>query len=295
MRIFNSLTAPFRARAQKSDVDISVIVPVFNKAQYLEECLDSILAQENVSLEIVCIDDGSSDAAPEILKRYARSHSKIRVAKNHRNRGAAITRNLGISLARGKFIQFTDSDDLLPTDSLAYLHEAACRTGSNVVKGELGRLKSSNIADQIYSSLRTSGEEKVGALLQMSELWIPWFHTTYLISRELVLRRGIVYPRLSAGEDPVFIALVLTRAKIICSIPRVTYYYRPVQRSRPKARAVTDYLRHAEMVREIYGRTYSECWAAYRAFITQNISEYIAEADLTVRQINRMRRRLAKL
>jgi glycosyltransferase involved in cell wall biosynthesis len=297
MRIFNTLAAPFRARAQPGKFDISVIVPVFNKGRFLGSCLDSILAQKNVSLEIVCVDDCSSDTSPEILEKYSRNYSNIRVAKNRRNSGAACARNSGISLASGNFIQFTDADDILPADSLAHLFEAACRTGCDVVKGALQELQNADTSDptQIYSSLRPTGEEKVGKLLKMPELWIPWFHVTYLISRELVLRKHIIYPKLSVGEDPVFTTLVLTQATTICSIPCVTYRYRKVQRAQHSALAMKDYLRHAEMVRTIYGRTYSECWTAYRAFITPRIFEYIEEANATLHQKNCMRRRLARL
>jgi glycosyltransferase involved in cell wall biosynthesis len=296
MWIFNVLTAPFRVRAQASKFDISVIVPVFNKGPYLARCLDSILTQ-NVSLEIVCVDDCSSDSSSDILDKYSRHHNNIRVIKNRRNRGAASARNAGISLACGRFLQFTDADDLLPSESLKCLHEAAGRTGSDVVKGVFWRLQNADTPDptQIDTSTQTSGQEKVGTLLQMPELWTPWYHTTYLISRDLILKERIVYPSLIAGEDPVFITLVLTHAAKICSIPRVTYCYRPVPRHRPSTLAVKDYLRHAEMVRAIYGRTYQKCWAAYREFIKPNIFEYIEVANATVSQKNQMRRRLAKL
>jgi glycosyltransferase involved in cell wall biosynthesis len=297
MWIFNALTALLRAsRAQESTFEISVIVPVFNKGRYLERCLDSILAQ-NVSLEIVCIDDCSTDSSPDILKKYSRQHNNIRVVRNHRNQGAAWARNTGISIARGKFLQFTDADDLLPPGSLECLHEAARRNGSDVVRGVFWRLEKADISDlaEIKCSLQTSGQEKVGTLLQIPELWIPWYHTTYLISRDLILRKSIVYPKLVAGEDPVFITLVLTQAAKICSIPRVTYCYRPVPRPRPGALAANDYVRHAEMVKDIYGQVYPKCWAAYRAFIKQNISEYIELANASVWQKNRMRTRLAKL
>lgn len=92
------------------DVKVSIIVPVYNTAEYLPECLDSLVNQSLKDIEIICVDDGSSDNSLEILEEYAKKDSRIKVFSNE-NSGLAITRNFGIEQSSGKYIGFVDSDD----------------------------------------------------------------------------------------------------------------------------------------------------------------------------------------
>ena len=91
----------------------SVIVPVYNAANTLAECLDSILNQTLADLEVICVDDGSVDNSWEILEDYANKDSRVRIVKQE-NQGPGMTRNHGIELATGTYILFVDSDDILP-------------------------------------------------------------------------------------------------------------------------------------------------------------------------------------
>lgn len=92
---------------------VSIVVPVFNCAQYLANCLDSLLAQSYKNIEIVCIDDASTDVSPRILEFYKNLDSRIRVFTHPSNKGLSASRNTGIDKARGKYICFVDGDDLL--------------------------------------------------------------------------------------------------------------------------------------------------------------------------------------
>lgn len=103
---------------------ISFIVPVYNTELYLEECLDSLLNQ-NIShdeYEIICVNDGSTDGSSEILKKYALEYDNI-VVINKENGGVSLARNIGIDAAKGKYIWFFDSDDVLKSSSLSALKE----------------------------------------------------------------------------------------------------------------------------------------------------------------------------
>lgn len=92
---------------------ISVIVPVYNASRYLSECLDSLLNQTLKDIEIIAIDDKSTDNSLEILKRYAKEYPEIKVYCNKQNYGQSITRNLGLDIAKGDYIGFVDSDDVV--------------------------------------------------------------------------------------------------------------------------------------------------------------------------------------
>ena len=90
-------------------VKISVIIPVYNKEEYLEECLESTLNQTLRDIEVICINDGSKDNSLEILKTYEEKDARIKVF-NQNNSGAANSRNNGIKIANGEFVFFLDAD-----------------------------------------------------------------------------------------------------------------------------------------------------------------------------------------
>ena len=98
-------------------VEISVLIPSHNVEKYIRECLDSIVNQTFKEMEIICIDDGSTDSTLDILNEYALKDSRIRVYENKENKGVGYTRNYLLSLAKGKYIYFMDSDDYLELDA----------------------------------------------------------------------------------------------------------------------------------------------------------------------------------
>lgn len=106
---------------------LSFVVPVYNAAQYLPECLDSLLAQDISDYEIICVNDGSRDASPEILRQYAAEHGNIRVI-NKENGGVVSARNAGLSATQGDFIWFVDADDFLLPNILGFLKDKAAET-----------------------------------------------------------------------------------------------------------------------------------------------------------------------
>ncbi len=90
---------------------VSVTIPVYNAAPYLRECLDSILGQTLADIEVFCVDDGSTDESPEILKSYAMKDSRVTVLHQH-NAGAGAARNMGLDRSSGEFLSFLDADDV---------------------------------------------------------------------------------------------------------------------------------------------------------------------------------------
>lgn len=110
------------------DSTISVIVPVFNVEQYLRECLDSVLSQSYSDLQVILIDDGSTDSSGAICDEYAKRDSRI-VVIHQKNGGAAAAKNAGLRIATGKYLSFVDSDDYLEPG--AYAHMVAQLEGTN--------------------------------------------------------------------------------------------------------------------------------------------------------------------
>lgn len=113
---------------------VSLVIPVYNSARYLRQCLDSVTGQTYQNLEIICINDGSADDSLAILKEYAAGDNRIRIfSKENEGKGAASARNLGLKNASGEYIQFIDSDDFFESDMVEILVEKAVDTGSDVV------------------------------------------------------------------------------------------------------------------------------------------------------------------
>src|SRR5687767_3381716 len=115
--------------------DVSVIIPVFDKASHIRECVDSVLAQSLSTIELICIDDNSTDRSAEILEHYAGRDPRVRFFRNLSNLGAGATRNIGIELARGNYVQFTDADDVLPPGAIDALHQRIVLDQVEMVRG----------------------------------------------------------------------------------------------------------------------------------------------------------------
>lgn len=110
---------------------ISVIIPCYNLDRYLEKCMDSILGQTYSHLEVIAIDDGSTDRTPELLEQYVRKDSRI-TSVCQTNAGAGAAMNQGIRLARGEFLAFVDNDDWLELDMYEKLYRAITASGADI-------------------------------------------------------------------------------------------------------------------------------------------------------------------
>ena len=129
-------------------MDVSVIIPVYNSEKYLSACIDSVLHQEKVSLEIILVDDGSTDSSASICDVYAQDYKNIR-AIHIKNSGQAVAKNEGLKYAQGNYIALTDSDDKMTPRMLytmitaGYNHDARKRRrGSALRPGECQRHES---------------------------------------------------------------------------------------------------------------------------------------------------------
>ena len=111
---------------------VSVIIPVYNIEKHLEKCLDSVIGQTLKDIEIIVVNDGSTDNSPRIIDRYARTDSRI-VAIHKANEGLAYARKSGIEAAHGKYVQHLDGDDFLEPDACELLFNRAEETNADIV------------------------------------------------------------------------------------------------------------------------------------------------------------------
>lgn len=112
--------------------DVSIVVPVYNSAAWVTECLSSVLAQSGIDIEVICIDDGSTDSSHGVLRNHARTDARVSVIRQE-NRGQSVARNVGIDAAAGRYIVFLDSDDFWTSDGLASLVATSDRQNLDVL------------------------------------------------------------------------------------------------------------------------------------------------------------------
>lgn len=126
------------AKEGKSNLQVSVIVYAYNAQDYLKECIDSIIMQDYEDMEIICIDDGSTDNTDNILNYYTKKYKNIKNFKNENHRGLAKARNIGIEKAAGEFLLFLDSYDTLLTETLGELIHYARIYNTEIVMFDAG-------------------------------------------------------------------------------------------------------------------------------------------------------------
>jgi glycosyltransferase involved in cell wall biosynthesis len=240
---------------------VSVVIPLFNKANHLGECLESVSGQSLRDIEIICVDDCSTDGSFEIAVQYARRDERVIVLRHDENRGPGSARNLGLERAVAPFVQFTDADDVLPAQSLENLLTLAMQDGVSIVRGSLGNF--SDTPDTVwYDESQMMPDTHKLPLKGQKQLWIPYFHVCYMFAREFLAANQISYPRLRCGEDPIFLASALVKAPFISTTSAVCYLYR---RSAPQGRRtfyhVMDFIRHVHAVKKIYTSSpNTQCW-----------------------------------
>ena len=111
---------------------VSVIIPVYNVEKYLRKCLESVVNQTLKDIEIICVNDGSTDSSALILDEYARNDNRIKVYTQE-NQGQGAARNMALELAQGDYIAFVDSDDWLEVSALEELYKFITEKGAEAV------------------------------------------------------------------------------------------------------------------------------------------------------------------
>ena len=118
---------------------ISVIIPVYNAEKYLEKCLNSVIKQTLKDIEIICINDGSTDGSLNILQKYSEKDKRF-IIIDQKNSGQSVARNKGLSVAKGEFIGFVDSDDWIDDDFYEKLYDAAIEYKADIAAGNILRV-----------------------------------------------------------------------------------------------------------------------------------------------------------
>lgn len=280
------------------NIEVSIIIPVFNKADYLGACLDSVLGQTFKQLEVICVDDASEDQCAEILQDYASRDDRLQVISNTENLGPALSRNKGIEAAKGRFLRFVDADDLLPQKSTDTLYSRAIKDNVEVVRGSLALFRGTDQSS--YEEVFSVPDTTLTRLSDAEVLWVPWWHTSYLISSDLIHRNRLRYPNLIRGEDPAFLASVLVKAGGLSMLEDIVYLYRRYPKSCGSGGVtfhhVLDHLKHAAMTKRLFYDYCPDCWRrGYGPFLSEKMRGLIDRCELDSAQIDVVDDEMAKI
>lgn len=252
---------------------ITVIVPVYNTKAYLPKCVESLQAQTYPELEILLVDDGSTDGSGELCDRLAEGDARIRVIHKP-NAGSSSARNLGILSAAGDYLGFVDSDDYVDPDMYERLHRAIETYGVKIA--QVGRDEITPEGEVLPDiCIPPEAEECIPAKDFLKELLMhrgDCSFCTKLVARELFFRdsienagEGNSFPVGVLNEDFHLLVQMLEHSGAVASLPGHTYhvFYRVGSNSRKESknefsRVYTDNVVNADMVAEMVRNSYPE-------------------------------------
>ena len=203
---------------------MSIIMPVHNDADFLPQAIKSALGQTIEDLELLCIDDGSTDDSPQILAQYAAADARMRVIRQD-NAGAGKARNNGLRQASGEFIAFLDADDYYPNaEGLQKLYELAKSRGVHIAGGSLLFLKH-NVEEpaRMGSTNFTFSTEEV---LRYADLQQAYYYQRFIYSNALITEAQLQFPDYRRFQDVVFFVKAMVAADEFATTPLPVYAYR---------------------------------------------------------------------
>ena len=204
-------------------VKVSVVVPIYNTEKYIERCLNSLVSQTLHDIEIICVDDGSSDNSALIVEEFIKKDNRIKLIKQ-KNLKQGAARNNGTKEAVGEYIGFVDSDDWVDIDYYQKLYEAAkkydadialavnVRIGNGITKKRLN-LKEEKIAYTLQEKIDLSNQAKNPC------------PTNKIYKKELLINNNITFSEGCFCEDKLFTIKALYYSNKMISVPGIYYYY----------------------------------------------------------------------
>jgi len=242
---------------------VSVIIPVFNGEQFLRKCLDSVTTQSLNSIEIIIVNDGSTDESMGIIDEYAQTDTRFKIINNESNRGLPFSRKLGLKQACGEYVVYLDCDDYWSgTNVLEDLYQISSSEGCEILRFN-GLRYGGKSKESIFKSLEVVNQSLDSnlSLCKFYNLCCFFFQRRYLKSINLIF-----YDNVGLGEDAIFLSQALMQSNKISSINNHFYIYRINHTSmthknwgidqfleeEKSAWIVSDYLKNKPKVHNIY-------------------------------------------
>ena len=202
---------------------VSIIVPAYNAERYLEQCIESLRAQTHTNIEIIIINDGSTDRTADIMYKFSQADGRVKIFSKS-NAGVSAARNDGLNIATGEYICFVDADDYLANDFVEYLLEIAEKTRAEFVVSKSWFTKKDEKQEDIQT-IESLTSEDATALLLSPEVIVSCGNKMY--RRDFIERNQLRFLNtLFYGEGLHFIIMSAQAAKVVGVGNRKVYYYR---------------------------------------------------------------------
>lgn len=253
-------------------IKVSVVIPVYNTEQHLKQCLESVSKQSLREIEIIVINDYSPDKSDLIIKSFTSSDSRFICIEHQQNQGLPAARNTGMKAAKGKYLIHLDSDDYwISRNTLSDLFHTAETEGCDILRLNGLRLKGNNLSQTIFKQV-----DFINAKFhQQPDLWdyrsvfLFFFRRSFLTENNLSF-----FPKISLGEDQIFLSSALPLSKRISSLSKSYYAYRMDNSSMIRRRwTLEDYLEESNSTK-LVSKNLLQCDAAWRTFWTFRLNHY---------------------
>lgn len=243
---------------------ISVIIPVYNVEQHLEKCLESVLKQSLRDIEVICVNDGSTDGCAKILKKFAANDKRLKVITQE-NKGLSVARNNGLSHATSEYIAYVDSDDFVHPEFLQKLYEMAQEYKADIVGCDFAKIYANEDLPNIQNLKPKEYSPALPVLLHRKNfihfnVWNKLYTRAVIKSIDFV--PGIYF------EDWVYNSCVFAGAKSFVWLGEKLYGYRisdnSIMRSRFNRKKLDDYVTGIHAVRKFYKEKFPDQWKEVR-------------------------------
>ena len=207
-------------------VKISIIMPVFNAETFLETSCQSLFNQTLKDIELICIDDGSTDNSLSKLYKLKEKYNSIKIFTQE-NQGSGKARNLGIDKASGEYIAFLDADDIfVDKEALEKMYQFGIENDANMVGANLKRVSPKGVLEDNfnYKDGNYAFFSEFG-IIPPNEYGVPWAFYKNIFKRDFLNKYNIRFPDLKRGQDPVLLAEVLVNLDKIATVPVDLYGY----------------------------------------------------------------------
>lgn len=195
---------------------VSIIIPVYNAEKYLARSLQSALGQSVTDIEVIAVDDGSTDASLEILRSFAERDPRLKILVNEKNRGQAATRNRGLDASTGRWFAFLDNDDLLTPDFCEVLLAEAEKSGADIIKGRARIIEPDGRVEE--TSLQWQKDIMEKSPLCFNDTW--W---TAIYNGEKIRGKIRLHDDAFLGEDLVFLVETITMPLKVACVDNIVY------------------------------------------------------------------------
>lgn len=265
-------------------IKVSIIVPVYNAAANITQCLDSLRAQTMTDIEVIFVDDHGKDDSIKIIQQYITTYSLSNwiICKTEKNSGPGLARNIGIKNAKGEYIAFMDADDWCEPNMYATLYNLCCNKTIEVAMCN-AIMHTNNKTKILKNPPFTTNNQYLSKYI--AYLW------TYIFRREFILNNDILFPVERSSEDSYFIAAAIMCASEVEQTEQTLYHYiiyptsishvRNTKRYKQKFKVFLHLIQFAKQRNLFAQYRWTLCWIYFKKAIVSSVVDYISSIMAT--------------